>query len=122
MKKKILVVDDEVEMVTLLAEFLGKSGFEVITANDGGEALEHVHQSLPDIILMDIMLPKIDGWAVCQKLKSDEKFRKIPIILFSGILGADSEADPAIEKCDYMVAKPFEMQNLLLKINQLISR
>ena len=119
MSKKILIVDDEPEMVSLLSQFLGNAGYQIRTAADGQEALEKVSEASPDLLLMDIMLPKVDGWLVCQKLKADEKFKKIPIILISGILAGDSSADPSVEKCDYLMAKPFEMQNLLTKVREL---
>lgn len=119
MSKKILVVDDEPEIVSLLSEFLGNAGFQIITAVDGQMALDKVSEAPPDLLLMDIMLPKVDGWLVCQKLKADEKFKKIPIILISGMLTGDSSADLLVEKCDYLIAKPFEMQKLLRKVREL---
>ena len=121
MNKKILIVDDEPEMVSLLSQFLGNAGYQVSTAEDGQIALEKVNLAPPDLLLMDIMLPKVDGWLVCQKLKADEKFKRIPIILISGILAGDSSADPSVEKCDYLMAKPFEMENLLTKVRELTS-
>ncbi len=120
MKRKILVVDDEPEMVKMLADFLAHAGYDVKTAADGQEAFDTISKMLPELILMDILLPKMDGWLVCQKVKADEKLKKIPIILFSGMLAGDSPADPAIEKCDYLIAKPVEMQNLLLKIKEFL--
>lgn len=119
--KKILVVDDEPELVSLIAAFLGDAGYEIITAGDGEKALEMVQTNLPDLILMDIMLPKMDGWLVCQKLKADEKLKKIPTILLSGMLVADSTPDKSVEKCDYLLAKPIEMQNLLQKVQEFIA-
>lgn len=119
MNKKILIVDDEPAMISMLSEFLGGAGFEISTASDGQMALEKVNLAPPDLLLMDIMLPKVDGWLVCQKLKADEKFKKIPIVLISGMLASDSSTDPSIEKCDYLIAKPFQMENLLKKVQEL---
>jgi len=120
MKRKILVVDDEPEMAQMLADFLDHAGYEVKTAGDGQLALDSVRETPPDLILMDILLPKMDGWIVCQKLKVEERSKQIPIILFSGMLAGDSPADPMVEKCDYLIAKPVEMQNLLQKIRQFL--
>jgi len=118
MGKKILVVDDEPDMTAMISELLGTHGFEVRIAADGQAALDAVAQEAPDLILMDIMLPKVDGWLVCQKLKTDEKFSKIPIILVSGILESDAEANSAVEKCDYLIAKPFKLEKLLQKVKE----
>ena len=122
MVPKILIVDDEPETVSMLSEFLGNAGFQVSTAADGQAALDAVKIDVPDLLLMDIMLPKMDGWLVCQKLKADEKLKKIPIILMSGILAGDSRADPQVEKCDYLIAKPVHLANLLQKLREFSPR
>ena len=75
---KILVVDDEEHIVMILKDSLEFSGFQVITAYDGVEALERVEKDQPDLIVLDIGMPKLDGWEVCRRLKSDEKTRTFP--------------------------------------------
>ena len=75
---KILVVDDEEHIVMILKDSLEFSGFQVITAYNGQEALERVEQDNPDLIILDIGMPKLDGWEVCRRLKSDEKQRRFP--------------------------------------------
>ena len=118
MGKKILLVDDDTEMVSMLTEFLGNAGFNLNSLMDGEKVVEIAARVLPDLILMDIVMPKKDGWLICQKLKSDKKLKNIPVILYSGMILEDSSSDPLVEKCDYMFAKPLDMQKLLNKIKE----
>ena len=122
MKKKILVVEDEPAMISLICEMLEKAGYQTSSAEDGESALKAVKSGAPDLVLMDIILPKMDGWLVCQKMKTDEHLKKIPIILLSGLLTADAVADASVEKCDYLMAKPLKMDNLLEKVSELLER
>lgn len=79
-KQKILVVDDYAENVELLEEMLRNGGYEVSTAYNGEEALQKTRQLLPDLILLDIMMPKMDGYEVCEELRKEERTKDIPII------------------------------------------
>jgi len=79
-KVKVLVVDDYVENVELLEELLSASGYEVSTASDGDEALQRVKEAHPDLILLDIMMPKMDGYQVCEALRAKDDTKDIPII------------------------------------------
>lgn len=79
-KQKILVVDDHVENVELLEEMLTSNGYEVSTAFDGEEALKKAHKELPDLLLLDIMMPKMDGYQVCEALRNADDTKDIPII------------------------------------------
>ena len=117
--KKVLVVDDEPEMLNMLSSFLSNAGYDVSVAADGQTALAMAGKIVPDLVLMDILLPKMDGWVVCHQLKTDINLKKIPIILISGMLERDSEANQMVEKCDYLMAKPIEMKNLLQKVKEL---
>lgn len=77
---KILVVDDYAENVELIQELLTTNGYEVATAYDGDEALQKIRRELPDLMLLDIMMPKMDGYQVCEELRKDERTKDIPII------------------------------------------
>lgn len=77
---KILVVDDYAENVELVQELLTTNGYQVMTAYNGEEALERIHRDIPDLILLDIMMPKMDGYEVCEALRKDEETKDIPII------------------------------------------
>ena len=119
-KKIILIIDDEVDLVEMLSLRLQASGYDVITANDGQEGLDKARNEKPDLIILDLMLPKIDGYKVCRMLKFDEKFKQIPIILFTA---RAQEADVRLGEevgADAYVTKPFEPAILLTKIKELI--
>lgn len=113
---KILVVDDETYIVELVKFNLEKEGFEVIVAYDGVSALELVKSESPDLIVLDIMLPIMDGLEVCKALKQDENFNTIPIIMLTAkggeidtVLGLETGAD------DY-ITKPFSPRELLARV------
>ena len=119
MARNILVVEDDPNIVDLLRMYLEKEGFEVRIAMDGGKAVEEFRRKEPDIILLDIMLPVMDGWSVCAKVRETSK---VPIIMLTAksevmdrIQGLEMGAD------DYLV-KPFEMKELLARINAVLRR
>lgn len=122
MAKKILVVDDEPSIVSLLKSRLEASQYEVITAKDGQEAIEKTSQEKPDLIILDIMLPKIDGYMVASMLKSDEKTRDIPIVMLTARnLAQDIKAGMESGAVSY-VQKPFNSDVLLGMIPTLINQ
>jgi len=82
-RKRILVVDDEIYIVHILEFTLTMEGYEVLTAADGEEALQKIEQDRPDLVVVDIMMPKLDGYEVCRRLRQDEEFRSLPVILLS---------------------------------------
>jgi len=111
--KKILVVDDEPNIVELLQSRLEKNGYSVIGAYDGQAALDRTYQEKPDLIILDIMLPKIDGYHVCQTLRSDKKFKAIPIIMLTArTLAQDIKMGMDLGAVSY-VQKPFNPDVLL---------
>ena len=121
-KGKILVVDDEIYIVHILDFSLGMEGYEVVTALDGEQALEKLKVEKPDLIVLDIMMPKLDGYEVCKAIKSDPETRHIPVILLSAKgrnvdqkMGFDVGAD------DY-ITKPFSPRKLVERINQLLGQ
>ncbi len=116
--KKILVVDDE-ELTTDLAKtFLEKHGFTVLIASDGEKALELAHAEKPDLILLDVMLPTIDGFTVCKKLKDDTNFKTTPILMFTAKgLSSDMERGEEVGADEYIV-KPFSGKALVATIRK----
>lgn len=115
-KKKILVVDDERDLVGILEARLKAAGYEVIAAFDGAEGLEKAREEKPDLILLDVMMPKMDGYQVCRLLKFDEKFKEIPIILLTARnQPRDQQLGEQVGVNHYM-SKPFENEELLQKI------
>jgi len=119
MKYKILIVDDDVNICELLRLYLEKDGFETIVANDGGVAVKYAEKFSPDLILLDIMLPTLDGWQVCREIR---KHSETPIIMltakgetFDKILGLELGAD------DY-VCKPFDTKEVIARIKAVLRR
>ena len=119
-KAKVLVVDDEIYILHILDFSLTMEGYEVITAKDGFDALEKLEASRPDLIVLDIMMPRLDGYETCRRIKSSEKTKDIPVILLSAKgRKVDSEAGYAVGADSYMV-KPFSPRKLAEKIKVLI--
>ncbi|MCK4568286.1 MAG: response regulator [Candidatus Thorarchaeota archaeon] len=116
--KKILVVDDE-ELTTELAKtFLEKHGFNVIIAFDGEEGLSKAQAEKPDLILLDVMLPSMDGFAVCKKLKESDDFKNTPILMFTAKgLSSDIEKGQAVGADEYII-KPFSGKALVATIRK----
>ena len=119
--KKIIVVDDEPDVLKTTSIFLKSEGFNVVTAVDGIAALEVIRKERPDLIVLDIMLPKIDGYKICRMLKFDDKFRDIPIIIFTARAQEVDEKKAMEVKADAYITKPFQPDVLLGKIKQLLS-
>ena len=116
---KILVVDDDQNICELLRLYIEKEGFDVVIANDGRKALEMFDQENPDLIMLDIMLPELDGWQVCREIR---KKSQCPIIMltakgevFDKVLGLELGAD------DYVV-KPFEAKEVVARIKAVLRR
>ena len=118
MKKTVLIADDEADIVETLQFMLESDGFEVLTAYDGEEALNVARRAIPDVILLDVMMPKINGYKVSRLLKFDKKFQDIPILM---ITARSQEEDKLIGEetgADEYITKPFEISNVIDLINK----
>lgn len=117
---KILAVDDEPELTDLMQFHLVRAGHEVTTAANGWEALDCVKKCRPDIILLDLMLPDLDGFGVCEILRRDPLTATIPIIIVSAWASADSRnLGLELGALDY-ITKPFSPQELVKRVNRLL--
>jgi two-component system alkaline phosphatase synthesis response regulator PhoP len=126
MAKKILVVDDEPDLVEAVAIILESKGYTVVKAYGGVEGLKKARAENPDLIVLDVMMPDKDGYAVCKELKADANYRSIPILLLTAVIsniptskytqemGLETEAD------DFVV-KPVEPQELVKRVERLLS-
>ena len=119
-KKKILIVDDEQDMLYAVKLQIEANNYEVLTAVDGQEALEKARKENPDLIILDLMLPKVDGYKVCRMLKFDKKYKAIPIIMFTARAQKGDEQLGYEVGADAYVAKPFDPEKLLRKIKELL--
>jgi DNA-binding response OmpR family regulator len=120
--KKILIVDDETDLVETVRFPLEMEGFNVLVSYNGEDALNQARKEKPDLIILDLMLPKLDGYKVCRLLKFDERYKHIPILMLTAktqekdkILGMETGADEYI-------TKPFEMNDLMEKVKAHLSK
>jgi len=120
MSKKILLVDDEVQLTEMVKMRLEAAGYSVSCAYDGKDGLEKARQEKPDLIILDLMLPKMDGYKVCGLLKNDARYAKIPIVMFTA-RAQDEDIGLAGELgASAYITKPFDPKLLLGKIKELL--
>lgn len=119
-KARILVVEDEGLIAGMLKEVLEANRYEVLLAVDGEEGLNKARSMKPDLILLDIMLPKLDGLKICRLLKFDLNYRHIPIIMLTARAGEPDREISLQSGANDFVVKPFDPQSLLAKISELL--
>lgn len=122
MPARILAVDDSPTVLEMLTSILESGGYSVITATDGAEALEMARAERPDLILLDVMLPKLDGYRVCRLLKFDQHYRAIPIIMLTAKAEDQAVATGIRTGADQYLTKPVEPDALLAAIHAEISK
>jgi DNA-binding response OmpR family regulator len=120
--KHILCIEDETEMIDLIRIILGRRGFEVTGANGGREGLRLVREKHPDLVLLDLMMPDMDGWEVYQQMKADEATRDIPVVIVTAkAQNIDKVLGLHIAKVDDYIAKPFTPQELLTSVKKILN-
>jgi len=115
---KVMVIDDSKTIRRTAESLLSKAGFQVITANDGFEALAKIVDNQPDIIFMDIMMPRLDGYQTCALIKNNETFKNTPVIMLSSKDGLFDRARGRIVGSNQYITKPFTKEELLDAINE----
>jgi DNA-binding response OmpR family regulator len=119
--KHIVCIEDEMEMIDLIRIILGRRGFEVTGANGGREGLRMVREKHPDLVLLDLMMPDMDGWEVYQQMKADETTRSIPVIVVTAkAQNIDKVLGLHIARVDDYIAKPFSPQELLASVEKIL--
>jgi two-component system alkaline phosphatase synthesis response regulator PhoP len=121
-KKKILVVDDEKDLTTLVSLHMKMAGFEVLTANNGEKALDLSREEKPDLIILDLMLPKIDGWQVCERLRQDIATQDIPVIMLTARAETEDKLKGFESGADDYVTKPFSPRELVARVKRVLAR
>ena len=118
MEEKILVVDDELEVRNLLTDHLTREGYDVIQASNGEEALVLAEKKDPQVILLDVKMPGIDGVEVCRRLKKEEKTRLTPIIMVTAL--QDKDVESFLGGADDFVTKPFDLMELSIRVKSML--
>ena len=119
--KRILCVEDDQEMIDLIRLILGRRGFELKGVAGGREGLRMVREELPDLVLLDLMMPDMDGWEVYQQMKADEKTRNIPVIVVTAkAQNIDRVLGMHIAHVDDYITKPFSPQELLASVEKVL--
>jgi two-component system response regulator VicR len=121
--KRLAYIEDEAEMIDLVRLILGHHGYTVIGATGGREGLELVRKELPDLVLLDLMMPDMDGWDVYHQIKSDELTRDIPVIVITAkAQNIDKILGLRIAKVEDYISKPFTPQELMERVQQVLSK
>ena len=111
--KKILVVDDEIDVVEVVEMILELEGYKVLKAYDGKEALAAVEKEIPDLVILDIMMPEIDGVEVCRRFRANEKLNNVPIVMFSAKISAYDKKESFEAGADGFISKPFNARGFI---------
>jgi DNA-binding response OmpR family regulator len=117
---KIIIVDDDEKVTTLLGRFLAASGYRVTVVNDSSKAMQAANTILPDLIILDIMMPYPDGFTLCKMLRDEPKFAKTPILIITALDNSNSKAT-TFGANDYL-AKPFNLDELAYKVEVLLKK
>jgi two-component system, OmpR family, response regulator VicR len=122
-RKSILCIEDEPEMIDLIRLILSRKGFEVLGAASGMDGLDIIRKKRPDLVLLDLMMPDMDGWEVYQQIKADEKTRDMPVIVVTAkAQSIDKVLGIHIAKVDDYIAKPFSPQELLASVEKVLNK
>jgi CheY-like chemotaxis protein len=122
MSKKILVVDDEPAILNLVENRLRANGYDVVTAADGEEGVQKAKAENPDLILLDIMMPKMSGCEAAVLIQDDPKTKDIPIIMLTALVSKNEESKRVQYRLNICIAKPFDNQDLVAKVQEHIRK
>lgn len=122
MEDTVLLVEDETDVVDLLRYHLRKAGFKVLIANSGSEGLEAVRQNLPDVVVLDIMMPGMTGLEVCRAMKADADLAKIPVLMLTAKSDVKDRVKGLETGAEDYVAKPFSPKEVVLRVQALLKR
>jgi two-component system, cell cycle response regulator DivK len=120
-RRRILVVDDHADNRRILRDLLGSAGFDVLEATNGEDALAQAEVVVPDLILLDIQLPGIDGYEVTRRVKANEALRRIPLIVVTSYALSGDDAKALAAGADAYVAKPFSPRAMLAKVRAYVT-
>jgi DNA-binding response OmpR family regulator len=115
-RKKILIVDDESIMVSVLQRHVSNAGYTFDTASNGQEALEKIQKEIPELVLLDLMMPGLNGFETCRRIRSDERTKKLPVIIITALRSDTDSADAAACGANEFIVKPINGEHLAKRI------
>lgn len=121
-KIRILLVDDEPAVRELADRVLHTAGYDVLTAADGAEGVETARHEMPDLIILDLLLPRMNGYEVCRILKQDERYEEIPVLILSGQAAEGNKAEVFECGADAYLTKPYTPDQLLEQVRRLLAK
>jgi PleD family two-component response regulator len=122
MAKKLLVADDEQFISTAYSDGLTRAGFSVVVAHDGEEALQKIIAEKPDLVLLDLIMPKMNGFEVLKKVKADDSLKPIPVVILSNLSQDTDEAEvKKLGAVDFIVKSDISLQDLIARVNKLMA-
>ena len=119
-KPRILCVDDEPEILKFLEAVLVPNGYEVVKAEDGEEALEKLKGERIDLVLSDVTMPKLDGFEVCRRIKADDRYRNIPVVIITGLAAKQDRIKGIEAGAEDFISKPIDPAEVLARIKMLL--
>ena len=119
-KHKILAVDDETDVLVIIKHALEGEGYAVVTASNGVDALAVAEEEIPDLILLDVMMPRMDGFEVLDNLRKNEKTLDIPVVMLTGVVETLKKKEALDKGITYYITKPFDYQMLVSKVKMAI--
>ncbi len=121
-KEKILIVDDEKQLVSLVSLHMTMAGYDVFSTDNGEKALSIINKETPDLIILDLMLPKIDGWEVCKRIRADNELAGIPVIMLTARTEIDDKLKGFECGADDYITKPFSPRELVARVKRVLKR
>jgi DNA-binding response OmpR family regulator len=122
MPKKVLIVDDEPNIVLSVEFLMQRDGLDVVTASDGQEAVDLLASTAPDLMILDVMMPRKNGFEVCAEVRADPKFSEMPILMLTA-KGREAEMKKGLSLgADAYITKPFSTHELVAKVHELLNR
>lgn len=120
-KPLLLIADDDPELIGMLLKRLQVLECEIITASNGADALDMVKEKRPDAVILDVMMPRMNGWEVCKSIRSDEEISDTPVMILTGIGENLNEMTSPLYEADDHIDKPFNFSDLLFKVKRLLA-
>jgi len=119
-RKKVLIVDDEESIITVLHRYVTNAGYDYMTASNGEEALEKISQEDPDLVLLDLMMPGLNGFETCRRIRANQKTKKLPVIIITALHSEADSADAKACGANAFLVKPVNTEELIRRIQQYI--